>query len=249
MSLRYGDGSLATITYLTSMHRRFPKETFEVSSGGRTARLDNFKRSTVWTGPRARVRRPLGSADKGQSAEIKAFLESVRTGGPMPISLDSLAATTRATLAAAGSPCREQRADTRYDTRCHAPEGRRHRSIMNSVELEWRLRRLSKMSASEVRWRISDHVRRKRWASQQVMPEFHPSRGLVHRSARAGQPWDSARVADVSTVSLPESYCGPFRRTPRRGVIARRTRYWRGSGSSSVLCVGTWRTRTGSSIP
>jgi predicted dehydrogenase/threonine dehydrogenase-like Zn-dependent dehydrogenase len=101
MSLRYEDGSLATITYLTSTHRRFPKETFEVSSGGRTARLDNFKRATVWAGPRARVRRHLGPPDKGQSAELKAFLEAVRTGGPMPISLDSLAATTRATLAVA----------------------------------------------------------------------------------------------------------------------------------------------------
>ena len=103
VSLRYGDGSLATITYLTTMHRRFPKETFEVSSGGRTARLDNFKRTTVWAGPRARVRRHLGAAEKGQSAEIKAFVESVRTGGAMPISLDSLAATTRATLATAVS--------------------------------------------------------------------------------------------------------------------------------------------------
>ncbi len=101
MSLRYGDGSLATITYLTSSHRRFPKETFEVSSGGRTARLDNFKRTTVWAGPRTRVRRHLGPPDKGQSVEIKAFLEAVRTGGPMPISLHSLVTTTRATLAVA----------------------------------------------------------------------------------------------------------------------------------------------------
>ena len=101
MSLRYGDGSLATITYLTSTHRRFPKETFEVSSGGRTARLDNFKRTTVWAGPRTRVRRHLGPPDKGQSVEIKAFLEALRTGRPMPISLESLAATTRATLAVA----------------------------------------------------------------------------------------------------------------------------------------------------
>jgi predicted dehydrogenase len=103
VSLRYGDGSLATISYLTSMHRRFPKETFEVSSGGRTARLDNFKRITVWAGPRARVGRHFGPPDKGQSAEIKAFLEALRAGGPMPISLDSLVATTRATLAAAPS--------------------------------------------------------------------------------------------------------------------------------------------------
>jgi predicted dehydrogenase/threonine dehydrogenase-like Zn-dependent dehydrogenase len=101
VSLRYSNGSLATITYLTDAHRRFPKETFEASSSGRTARLDNFKRSTVWSGTRARTRRHLGATDKGQHAQIASFIESVRTGGPMPISLDSLTATTRATLAAA----------------------------------------------------------------------------------------------------------------------------------------------------
>jgi predicted dehydrogenase/threonine dehydrogenase-like Zn-dependent dehydrogenase len=89
VSLRYGDGSLATVTYLSSIHRRFPKETFEVSSGGRTARLDNFRRTTVWSGPRARVRRHLGAPDKGQSAQVKAFVDAVRTGASMPISLDS----------------------------------------------------------------------------------------------------------------------------------------------------------------
>ena len=35
--LRYADGSLASITYVTNGHPRFPKETFEVSSGGRSA--------------------------------------------------------------------------------------------------------------------------------------------------------------------------------------------------------------------
>ena len=98
MSLRYGDGSLGTITYVTNANRRFPKETFEVSSGGKTARLDNFRRATVWTGSIPRTRRRMGAPDKGQPGEIKAFLESLRTGGAMPISLDSLTATTRATL-------------------------------------------------------------------------------------------------------------------------------------------------------
>ncbi len=100
VSLRYGDGSLATVTYLTSAHRKFPKETFEASSGGRTARLDNFRRATIWSGARARVSRHFGSPDKGQSAEIKAFINAVRADGPMPISLESLTSTTRATLAA-----------------------------------------------------------------------------------------------------------------------------------------------------
>ncbi len=99
--IRYRDGSLGTVTYLTNVHRKFPKETFEASRGGRTARLDNFKRATVWSGARARVSRHFGSPDKGQAAEIKAFIDAVRTGGPMPISLESLSATTRATLAAA----------------------------------------------------------------------------------------------------------------------------------------------------
>ncbi len=99
VSLNYGDGSLATITYLTNGHPRFPKETFDVSSGGRSARLDNFKRATVWSGRRRQSRRAVGAADKGQRAEIEAFLQSVRTGGPMPIALGSLVATTRATIA------------------------------------------------------------------------------------------------------------------------------------------------------
>ena len=35
----------------------------------------------------------------GQEQQMKQFVEAVRTGAPMPISLDSLVATTRATLA------------------------------------------------------------------------------------------------------------------------------------------------------
>ena len=66
VSLRYGDGSLATITYLTNAHRRFPKETFEVSSSGRTARLDNFKRATVWSG--AHASSPSASRFSGQGS-------------------------------------------------------------------------------------------------------------------------------------------------------------------------------------
>ena len=65
MSLRYDDGSLATITYLTNAHRRFPKETFEASTSGRTARLDNFRRTTVWSGTRASRPPASGLARQG----------------------------------------------------------------------------------------------------------------------------------------------------------------------------------------
>ena len=53
----------------------------------------------MWSGRRQKSSRTLGRPDKGQNAELSAFFEAVRTGGPMPILLGSLVATTRATLA------------------------------------------------------------------------------------------------------------------------------------------------------
>jgi predicted dehydrogenase len=104
-TLRYADGSLASLAYVTRGNPRFPKETFEASSGGCSARLDNFRRAIVWAGKRRRSSRAL-SADKGQRAQLDSFLQSVRTGAAMPIPLSSLVQTTRATFAVAASAAR-----------------------------------------------------------------------------------------------------------------------------------------------
>lgn len=109
VTVRYANGSLATIDYVTHGNPRYQKETFEASGARRTARLDNFSKATVWVGRRRSTRRSFGSVDKGQAAQVAAFVDAVRTGGQMPISLTSLAATTAATLAveeslANGSP-------------------------------------------------------------------------------------------------------------------------------------------------
>jgi predicted dehydrogenase len=100
VSLRFADGSFGTITYVTGGDSRFPKETFDVSGGGRNARLDNFTRATVWSRDGKDAKRALGAQDKGQRAQLAAFVEAVRTGSPMPIDAGSLVATTRATIAA-----------------------------------------------------------------------------------------------------------------------------------------------------
>lgn len=97
--LGYPDGSTATIGYVTTGPSGFPKETLDLVADGRALRLDDFVRASVygrkrWTGPRIAKAR-----DKGQRAQLDAFLTAVRTGGPMPIPLESLAATTAATLA------------------------------------------------------------------------------------------------------------------------------------------------------
>jgi len=98
-TLRFADGSLATITYSTTGDPHVPKETFDVSGGGRNARLDNFSRATVWTAGGRDAKRSFTGQDKGQRAELDSFVEAVRLGAAMPISLESLVATTRATIA------------------------------------------------------------------------------------------------------------------------------------------------------
>jgi predicted dehydrogenase/threonine dehydrogenase-like Zn-dependent dehydrogenase len=103
VSIRFGDESVAVVSYLTNGNTRYPKEIFEVSGSGHTARLDNFRRATVWSGRRRRVARVLGAVDKGQAAQVMAFVDAVRAEKAMPISVESLAATTRATLAVAAS--------------------------------------------------------------------------------------------------------------------------------------------------
>ncbi|WP_432046825.1 bi-domain-containing oxidoreductase [Streptomyces asiaticus] len=109
--LRYPDGSTATIAYVTTGSPGFPKETLDLIADGKVLRLDDFVRAAVYDGRRKRwVSSRLPKArNKGQSAELAAFIKAVRTGGPMPVPLESLVATTAATLAvraglAAGAP-------------------------------------------------------------------------------------------------------------------------------------------------
>ncbi|MGV9558857.1 bi-domain-containing oxidoreductase [Streptomyces sp. NPDC003522] len=97
--LRYPDGSTATLSYVTTGASGFPKETLDLVADGKVLRLDDFVRASVH-GPGKWVSSRLPKArDKGQSAELAAFVRAVRTGGPMPVPLESLVATTAATLA------------------------------------------------------------------------------------------------------------------------------------------------------
>ena len=99
VSVRWSDGSTAVITYATSGSTRFPKETLEVLADGKVMRLDDFRRAGVHGPARWSSGRLPQAQDKGQRAQVEAFLRAVCTGGPMPVALDSLVATTRATLA------------------------------------------------------------------------------------------------------------------------------------------------------
>ncbi|MEV1024980.1 bi-domain-containing oxidoreductase [Streptomyces sp. NPDC050264] len=97
--LGYPDGSTATISYVTTGAPGFPKETLDLVADGKVLRLDDFVRASVYGRKKWVSSRLPKARDKGQSAELAAFVRAVRTGGPMPVPLESLVATTSATLA------------------------------------------------------------------------------------------------------------------------------------------------------
>ncbi|MEW2077936.1 bi-domain-containing oxidoreductase [Streptomyces sp. NPDC017966] len=101
--LGYPDGSTATISYVTTGSSGFPKETLDLLADGKVLRLDDFVRASVYSRKRWVSSRLPKARDKGQNAELAAFVKAVRTGGPMPVPLQSLVATTAATLAVQAS--------------------------------------------------------------------------------------------------------------------------------------------------
>jgi predicted dehydrogenase/threonine dehydrogenase-like Zn-dependent dehydrogenase len=98
VTVTYGDGSIGQLLYLTQGGSRVPKEELEVFGGGKTARLHNFASLELFEGDGRRQR--SGALDKGQRAEMAAFVEAVASGGPMPVPIDALFDTTLVTLGA-----------------------------------------------------------------------------------------------------------------------------------------------------
>jgi predicted dehydrogenase len=99
VTVRFSNGASGVISYLTGGNVRFPKETLDATGGGRSARLDNFRKASVWAGRGHDTIRARGGQDKGQRAEMVSFVQACLAGSAMPISLESLVATTRATIA------------------------------------------------------------------------------------------------------------------------------------------------------
>jgi predicted dehydrogenase/threonine dehydrogenase-like Zn-dependent dehydrogenase len=89
VTLRFADGSLGTVLYLSNGSKAFPKERLEIFAGGRVLQLENFRRLTGygWAGFSTLN---LWRQDKGQTACAAAFLRAVRVGAAPPIPLPEL---------------------------------------------------------------------------------------------------------------------------------------------------------------
>jgi polar amino acid transport system substrate-binding protein len=80
VSMRFADGSVGAIDYFDVADLSLGKEHFEAFGGGKHLVVDDFR-------------------DKGQPEEVRQFVQAVKTGGPMPIALEEIVASTRATFA------------------------------------------------------------------------------------------------------------------------------------------------------
>jgi len=103
VTLAYPSGGVATIVYAANGDKAAGKERIEVTSGGRLAILEDFRRLELHRDGRTEVVRDRLRADKGHGVEVQRFLDAIRRGGAPLVPFAELAASTRTALAAQAS--------------------------------------------------------------------------------------------------------------------------------------------------
>jgi len=97
ITLRLADGSNGSIAYLAEGNSALPKERIEIFGAGKAFLIDDFRNAAAYENGREKKTK-LREQDKGQADEVRAVCAMVREGKASPISLESLANTTRATF-------------------------------------------------------------------------------------------------------------------------------------------------------
>ena len=85
IALELCDGSIASIFYSSIGDTGFAKERIEVYGGGRVAVIDDFRRVEMWQGGKRKTK-SWSSQDKGQKAQIDAWVRGIQNGsGSIPV--------------------------------------------------------------------------------------------------------------------------------------------------------------------
>lgn len=98
VTIAFANGSVASVTYIASGDKAFPRERVEVFGGGSACAIDNFK-SLLFTGGGKKKKMRKLNVDRGHQAEFSTFLHAVQTGEPIPVDFREYVSTTLATLA------------------------------------------------------------------------------------------------------------------------------------------------------
>ncbi|MEM6816013.1 MAG: bi-domain-containing oxidoreductase, partial [Bacteroidota bacterium] len=96
--IKYDNGSVATLQYLTKGGNKLPKEYFELHGGGKSAVMNNFQ-SVQFYDNKSSKKKSLRVIDKGQKKELDEFILATKGDKSFPFSIDELFDTTLTTLA------------------------------------------------------------------------------------------------------------------------------------------------------
>jgi predicted dehydrogenase len=97
VNLRFRNGSIGTISYLSNGSKWFFKEYIEIYRAGMTGVLRDFKELEIYDEERT-FRKKLLYQDKGQRGMVRGFIESLKNGHPSPISFEEIRAVTLGTF-------------------------------------------------------------------------------------------------------------------------------------------------------
>lgn len=98
INLQFSNGSVGSVGYFSNGSKTLPKEYVEVYNTGLVGILKDFRELEIHsTGKPHRKRRLI--QDKGQACMVRAFIRSIKEGGPPLISFDEISAITRTTFA------------------------------------------------------------------------------------------------------------------------------------------------------
>ena len=97
ITVRFADGSNGSVAYLSEGDKGLAKERVEIFGAGKVFVLDDFRRATLYKDGREE-QVTSKAQDKGQQAQVRQVCASVLEGGPAPITIDELGATSRATF-------------------------------------------------------------------------------------------------------------------------------------------------------
>jgi len=97
ISLKFSNGSVASISYVSNGNKSVPKEYIEVFCDGRAAIIDDFKKMTIYGKKKTKFN--LSSQNKGHKEEVIRFLGAIKNGSKCPVPFQESYLSTLATFA------------------------------------------------------------------------------------------------------------------------------------------------------
>jgi len=102
ITIKFLDGSLASIAYIANGSRLAGKEYLEIFTSGKTWIMDDFRKLTI-VGQTKKTKRQFGKKDKGHASLWKAFIKAIQNQTQPPIPYAALLQSSMTTLACSRS--------------------------------------------------------------------------------------------------------------------------------------------------